>query len=390
MPELPPSPRQDSPQARDREPRARHHGSLSAIKRLFHRHTVSQAAPPDTGSQPAPSTRRSLDAILGGLMIDGNVSIDPAPAKHGRRHEHRGSLSQASASLGLGSSHHGQPAVVRGPVEPGAVSPRIPSLRRIAVTRSTRSNTSQSPAEAGPAKGPAADAQMATLSTPDAEIQLQLAATAAAGKVGVAVSPAPSRVWRARKAVVAKVRASYKRHAQLSETAVLLSTRAVIRQETVSHDALAECYNETTCRRFRESAREWTEMWLALTKRGILFYFASKRRPAIAVLFPPHAQTAPRVSLFSTLDLSLAILYYGRDMRTSTNADDPAANKAALRAAIIKFPSSQVACEWYREIGQALLLGRVMYPGHFFHDSPPAAQPPPGSVVVNIPEVGVK
>ncbi|KAJ2750245.1 hypothetical protein IWQ56_007075, partial [Coemansia nantahalensis] len=49
MPELPPSPRPDSPQTDSKEPGARHRSSLSAIKRLFHRHSVSRATAPQDG-----------------------------------------------------------------------------------------------------------------------------------------------------------------------------------------------------------------------------------------------------------------------------------------------------------------------------------------------------
>ncbi|KAJ1725979.1 hypothetical protein LPJ61_005506, partial [Coemansia biformis] len=414
MPVLPPSPHQHSPhqlalQSRGavdtpigRAPETRHRRSMSAIKSLFRRHSTSRPTPLEDDAGLAPGDRRSLDTALGGLLISGASGQDPAPARRGR--DRTTSLSHAQASLGLPGAHHGQPAVIRSPVEAGAVSPRLPSLRRIAVTRSSRSNTGQPPAETNAAGASTAEALAATPSMSHADIRLQI--LAAADKLGAAVSPAPSRVWRARKAMVAKVKASYRRQSQLPENAVILSTRAVIRRETVSHEALSENYNETTCRRFRESAHEWAEMWLALTKRGILFYPASKRRPAVAVLFPPYAQTAPRVSLFSTLDLSLAIMYYSRAAAASTAsdmkskrpdggaaaaaADDPEASRARLRVAIIKFPSTQVACEWYREIGQALLLGRAMYPNCFLHECPPAAQPAPGSVVVNVPEIGVK
>ncbi|KAJ2817985.1 hypothetical protein IWW50_005975, partial [Coemansia erecta] len=215
------------------------------------------------------------------------------------------------------------------------------------------------------------------------------------GKADTTLSQSPSRISKSRRAMVAKVKAYYSRHAQLSETTVIASTRAVVRRETATAEAFPEKYNEVTCQQFRESTQEWAEMWLALTKRGIMFYLVSKKRPTVSVLFPPYTAVAPRVSLFSTLDLSLSIMYFSHgasalaDGRGKGATEDPEA-KASLRVVVIKFPSAQVACEWYREIGQVLLLGRVMYPGAFLNEILPAAQPAPSKIVVNVPELGLK
>ncbi|KAJ1861128.1 thiamine pyrophosphokinase [Coemansia sp. RSA 989] len=212
-------------------------------------------------------------------------------------------------------------------------------------------------------------------------------------KVDSPTSHSSSRIGKSRRAMVAKIKAYYKHQSQLSETTVILSTRAVVRRETATNDAFAEKYNEATCQKYRESTQEWAEMWVALTKRGIMFYLASKKHPTLAILFPPYTAIAPRISLFSTLDLSLAIMYHDRSASIQTSAkgkSEDSEAKDSLQVAIIKFPSAQVACQWYREIGQALLLGRVMFPSAFLNESMPAAQPPPSLVMVNVPELGIK
>ncbi|KAJ2412540.1 thiamine pyrophosphokinase [Coemansia sp. RSA 2530] len=71
-------------------------------------------------------------------------------------------------------------------------------------------------------------------------------------------------------------------------------------------------------------------------------------------------------------------------------AEESEPNKSSLRVVIVKFPSFQVASEWYREIGQVLLFGRILYPLCFSGAIPPAAQSPPNSVLVSVPEMGVK
>ncbi|KAJ1901611.1 hypothetical protein LPJ81_003725 [Coemansia sp. IMI 209127] len=204
--------------------------------------------------------------------------------------------------------------------------------------------------------------------------------------------------------MLAKVKGYYHRHAQLSETTAILSTRAVVRRETASYAAFSEKYNEATSQRFRQTSQEWLEMWVALTKRGIMFYLTSKTRPAVQVLFPPHTVVAPRVSLYSTLDLSLAITYYTRRDSISTPSKDQTSKSMTggivsedtetgrdnVRVVIIKFPSPQIACDWYREIGQVLMVCRVMNPQCLFSSIPPIAQPPPASVLVNVPEIGIK
>ncbi|KAJ2470472.1 thiamine pyrophosphokinase [Coemansia sp. RSA 2322] len=238
--------------------------------------------------------------------------------------------------------------------------------------------------------------------SPETEVYLRRAVSLEKCAVNPELQILPHK-WGLRRTLSAKVRAHYHRYAQLSETAVILSTRAVVRRERVSFTAFAEKYNEATCQRFRQSVQEWSEMWLALTKRGILFYLSSKKRPTVQVLFPPYVSIAPRVSLFSTLDMSLSITYSSRRRAEAFIADakgkraldsvaskDSEAVKSNLRVVIIKFPSSQVAFEWYREIGQTLLFERLMYPQCFLGPVPPAAQAPPVSVLVNVPEMGVK
>ncbi|KAJ2785295.1 thiamine pyrophosphokinase [Coemansia javaensis] len=409
MPALPPSPRPDSPQAgllqvpgaegkagTQEAPVASRRSSLSTLKRLFRRHSMTRTGAHDASDAPGPGARRSLDAVPR-TPAAGNAAREAGP-DHGQA----GVVPRISVSPQWPDAGGGQP---RGPADAGAVSPKLSSLRRIAVTRSSMSGTRQSYAEASLARGITSELTTPVPQLSQTEIQIQM--LKAAGRLGTPVSPAPSRALRTRRAIVAKVRAHYRTHEQLAESAVILSTRAVIRRETLSNDALSENYNETTCRRFRVGTQEWAEMWVALTKRGILFYLTSKRRPAVAVLFPPYAAVAPRVSLFSTLDLSLAIMYYSHAASAgaiaveekkgrrhsgaaAAAAEEQEAGKARLRAVIVKFPSAQVACEWYREIGQALLLGRVLYPDRFLHDIPPATQPPPTSVLVNVPEIGIK
>ncbi|KAJ2076396.1 hypothetical protein H4R24_005717 [Coemansia sp. RSA 988] len=376
---------------------ARRRNSLNTLKGLFRRHSTTRPKPRTSSEVSEPGNRRSLDTILS-VPSRNESSLGSASQNQGRGRAT--SASQvATASGGLNTND--QTLTTRNSIDGNLISPRLASLRRLAVTRGSRSSTWQSSADSDFAKGVMIEALPPTSSITPADIQLQLMRMA--GRIDSSTSRTSSRVFRSRRAVVAKIKAHLTRHAQLSETTVILSSRVVVRREVVSKDAFCERYNETTYRQFRQSTQEWAEMWMALTKRGILFYLASKKRPTVAVLFPPYGSIAPRVSLFSTLDMSLGIVFQKHSSSSSAAADskakgttggvsmeDSESGKGVLHAVIIKFPSSQVACEWYREIGQALLVGRVMYPSHFLNDIPPAAQPPPTTVVVNVPEMGIK
>ncbi|KAJ2002706.1 thiamine pyrophosphokinase [Coemansia thaxteri] len=281
---------------------------------------------------------------------------------------------------------------------------KLSSLMRSVVTRRARSVTWQPSHEQDDEEKTKESPKHTGVNntSPETEVYLRRAVSLEKCAVNPELQILPHK-WGLRRTLSAKVRAHYHRYAQLSETAVILSTRAVVRRERVSFTAFAEKYNEATCQRFRQSVQEWSEMWLALTKRGILFYLSSKKRPTVQVLFPPYVSIAPRVSLFSTLDMSLSITYSSRRRAEAFIADakgkraldsvaskDSEAVKSNLRVVIIKFPSSQVAFEWYREIGQTLLFERLMYPQCFLGPVPPAAQAPPVSVLVNVPEMGVK
>ncbi|KAJ2189916.1 hypothetical protein EV181_001331 [Coemansia sp. RSA 532] len=379
MPELPSSPR-DQPlktaptSTHERPHTARRRSSLQTLKGLFRRHSTSS------------KLRRSSDAA-----VEGRRSLDTVPSVSSTDEQ-----SDRGRALSLS---HGNNGSVRSPsqlaprssLDAGATSPKLSSLRRIAVTRNSLSASWQSqaepakpePAKPEPAK-PEPDKQDTVLppALNPADMHVQLASLSTSDTT-------QSRINKSRRAMVAKVRAYYSRHAHISETTVLLSTRAVVRRETAAAEAFTDKYNEVTCMQYRQSSQEWAEMWLALTKRGIMFYLASKKRPAVAVQFPPYASVAPRVSLFSTLDLSLAIMYPRHAASTDIRTEDPDA-KSSLRVVVIKFPSAQVARTWYREIGQALLLGRVAYPGAFLNETQPAALPAPSSVAVHVPELGIK
>ncbi|KAJ2802639.1 hypothetical protein H4R20_003204, partial [Coemansia guatemalensis] len=376
---------------------ARRRSSMNTLKGLFRRHSTTRPKPRTTSDASEAGNRRSLDTILS-VPSRSESTQDAASLKQGRGRAT--SASQVAIATG-GLNTNEQALATRNSVDGNLISPRLASLRRLAVTRGSRSSTWQTPADSDVAKGGMIEPLPPTGSISPADIQFQLMRMA--GRIDTSASRTSSRVFRSHRAVVAKIKAHYTRHAQLSETTVILSTRAVVRREVVSKEAISERYNEATYRQFRESTQEWAEMWLALTKRGILFYLASKKRPTVAVLFPPYGPIAPRVSLFSTLDMSLGIVFQKHRSSSSAAADakakgaaggasmeDSESGKGALHAVIIKFPSSQVACEWYREIGQALLVGRVMYPSHFLNDIPPAAQPPPTTVLVNVPEMGIK
>ncbi|KAJ2314419.1 hypothetical protein IWW54_000927 [Coemansia sp. RSA 2705] len=362
MPELPESPpplrtapvQSQTPRDESTQ-RARRRSSLSTLKGLFRRHSTNRSASRRDSDAAMYAGRRSLDTIPSVSTSDG---WDPGTQSDRGR---ASSISHVPGAL-RGAGQLAPPP--RSAAESGATSPKLSSLRRLAVTRSSRSNSWQ-PADSDM---PRSEALAAPITPADVNLHLLQMMSKADTSV--------SRLSRSRRAVAAKVRAYYTRHAQLAETTVLLSTRAAVRREIATHEAFAEQYNEVTCRRYRQSTQPWAEMWLALTKRGIMFYLASRKRPTEAVLFPPHTSVAPRVSLFSTLDLSLALMYYsGED---------------ELRVAVVKFPSAQVACAWYREIGQALLLARVMFPSTVLNEIVPAAQPPPSTVMVNVPELGLR
>ncbi|KAJ2741335.1 hypothetical protein GGI20_005255 [Coemansia sp. BCRC 34301] len=315
------------------------------------------------------------------------------------------SLSHAQLSSGVPLS----PGQAAGRKSLDTGSSKLTSLMRSAVTKRARSVTWQPATEQNPEAR--SGVRLVPISASEAgmraEAYLQQAMVPDMCVAAAAVSPelpVPSSKWRSRLAVAAKVKTYYRQHSQLSETAVILSTRAVVRRETASHTAFTEKYNEATCQRFRQGVQEWSEMWLALTKRGILFYLTSRKRPTVQVLFPPYISVAPRVSLFSTLDLSLALTFCSRRHAEDTASDkkgkaalgsaaageDSEPSKSTLRVVIIKFPSLQVACEWYREIGQILLFGRILYPQCFLGAIAPAAQPLPDTVLVSVPEMGVK
>ncbi|KAJ2500128.1 hypothetical protein GGH96_002997 [Coemansia sp. RSA 1972] len=364
MPELPSSPRDSlktAPLSTHEGPnKARRRSSLQTLKGLFRRHSTSS------------KLRRNSDAA-----VEGRRSLDTVPSVSSTEQLDRGrALSLSNGNNGSVRSP-GQLAP-RSSVDAGATSPKLASLRRIAVTRNSLSATRQPPAE--PAKSDV-DAMLPPPALNPADMHIQLSSLSTSDSTH-------SRINKSRRAMVAKVRAYYSRHAHISETTVLMSTRAVVRRETAAAEAFTDKYNEVTCMQYRQSSQEWAEMWLALTKRGIMFYLASKKRPTVCVQFPPYAAVAPRVSLFSTLDLSLAIMYPSHMATTDVRTEDP--DKSSLRVVVIKFPSAQVACTWYREIGQALLLGRVAYPGAFLNETQPAAQPAPSSVAVHVPELGIK
>ncbi|KAJ2661260.1 hypothetical protein IW148_003413 [Coemansia sp. RSA 1199] len=373
-----PIPTHDSSVSNEGPNKARRRSSLQTLKGLFRRHSTSSKL--QRSSDVAVEGRRSLDTVPNMPNTDNAKQTD------------RGRASSLSHGANGGLRSPGQLAPPRSPLEAGATSPKLSSLRRIAVTRNSRSATWQP--QADPAAKPEAIKLEATkhdvmLPPPvlnPADMHVQLASLMSTSDT----AHPQSRISKSRRAMVAKVRAYYSRHAQIAETTVLASTRAVVRRETAAAEAFTDKYNEVTCLQYRQSSQEWAEMWLALTKRGIMFYLASKKRPTVAVQFPPYAAVAPRVSLFSTLDLSLAIMYPSHATSSDVRAADDPDAKTSLRVVVIKFPSAQVACTWYREIGQALLLGRVAYPGAFLNETQPAAQPAPSSVAVHVPELGIK
>ncbi|KAJ2754568.1 hypothetical protein GGI19_002303 [Coemansia pectinata] len=403
------SPAQMSPVVPASDSETKTHGtrrrsSLSSLKALLHR--PSRLWHREQHGQSQRSTivqvsQKSLDTILSVTSTNESLEITPMSPSRGRAASLSNTPLSSSGPLGSGQVA-GRKSLDTGPS-------KLTSLMRSAMAKRARSVTWQPDSDQN--AEPKAITPVVPISASDAsmraEAYLQQVVPpdkfAAADAATTPEAPVPSSKWRSRMAVAAKVKAYYQRHAQLSETTVILSTRAVVRRETASHTAFTEKYNEATCQRFRQGVQEWSEMWLALTKRGILFYLTSKKRPTVQILFPPYISIAPRVSLFSTLDLSLAITYCSRrhaeDTATdkkgkaalgSAAAEESESNKSTLRVVIVKFPSFQVACEWYREIGQILLFGRILYPQCFLGAIAPAAQSPPNSVLVSVPEMGVK
>ncbi|KAJ1961226.1 hypothetical protein GGI12_003368 [Dipsacomyces acuminosporus] len=298
-----------------------------------------------------------------------------------------------------------EPHLARKSLESGTSAPKYSSLRKVAVTKHVRSVTWQAQEEPEADRLSQSDISGAKSSDSKSSDSLSEIPTQRIPHIGreeiLASRSSASRWGGSRRALAAKVKAYYQRHAQISETTAILSTRAVVRLESASDDAYMAKYNEATCQKYRRGVQVWTEMWLALTKRGILFYLTSAKRPTVQICFPPYIAIAPRISLFSTLDLSLAIAYYSRHDVDSSAAgkkgkkptgiagpEDPESKRDGVRIAIVKFPSSQIACEWYREIGQILLVGRALYSYCYLGPIPAAAQPPPSSVLVSIPELG--
>ncbi|KAI9503197.1 hypothetical protein BX070DRAFT_234900 [Coemansia spiralis] len=401
---------------------ARRKSSLSAIKNIFRRNSKrkdGQAQKEAKQSQEKADTasiayRQNLDTIPSKSPTSNtpNHAYLAAPLTR----ERATSLSHVPTTRELPWSPV-QKAVARTSMSSISDIPKQLLLKRTAEKTRARSVTWKKPVGYGDKNTVAEDsvgetmaeaesataASRANIPIPQADLYLQHVLEA--GRHGIGGASVSSGKVRLKKAMLAKVKAYYHRHAQISETTAILATRAVVRGETASYAAFAEKYNEATSQRFRQSAQEWSEMWMVLTKRGILFYLTSKTRPTIQILFPPYTAVAPRVSLYSTLDLSIAITYYTRRLSISTLqkdqknkskkadgivSEDTEAGRDNVHVAIIKFPSSQVACEWYREIGQIMMVSRVMNPQCLFSSIPPIAQPPPTSVLVNIPEIGVK
>ncbi|KAJ1939357.1 hypothetical protein FBU59_004151, partial [Linderina macrospora] len=391
-----------SPQASPApEKKTQRKSSLSMIKNLFRRRNHSRSRS-DTSTE---HVHRSFNS----------VSTESSPPTPG---EGTPKLSLAESLPPIGDSQNIEAVVAKHhSVEPTAKAPTPSSLRRIAVTKRARSVTWQSQVD-GETTGPTSPVPSTNgnksrpgdspfkISPPPPGISLAREVTG--------VSHGSSR-WAQGRAMAAKVKAYYHRHAQVSETAVILSSRAVVRRERASQGAFATKYNEATCRKYRQGSQEWTEMWLALTKRGLLFYLTSSKRPTVQVFFPPYISVAPHVSLFSTLDFSIAITYHSRHEVDGKKArskrakdkkaketkvpqktisddmeDDADSKEDSVRVVVIKFPSPQIAHAWYREIGRLLLIGRELFPQNFLGLMSLAAQPAPDSIMVNIPELGIK
>ncbi|KAJ1720843.1 hypothetical protein LPJ53_004567 [Coemansia erecta] len=140
--------------------------------------------------------------------------------------------------------------------------------------------------------------------------------------------------------------------------AVLLAGRAAVRLETASAEALSTAYTEVTCRALRIGAHEWAEMWAELDAHGVRFYASAHSRARSRAA--AHVQlAAARLSVFSALDVSLALAYAARSGRKA-------------RVAVFKLRTAAEGREWYARL--AGLMGGAM----------------PRGVAVGVPELGVK
>lgn len=467
MPKLQVSPKQEPPmplsapmsinskrKSRPTSAHSHHKNGLSALKSIFRRPSKRKSMQDKQPLLASPSAQdlrnytlkvppekvshRSLETIPS--MVSTVESLEITPISPNRR-VRASSLSHSPLARDFALAK--PPAPPRRSLDASLLSSKLNSLHRSAIANRSRALTWQASISSrlGSRAGGGNDendddpnskmlgsvptmGSNSLLARADLYIQHMVTAAEQRGAIPISRTQTTSSLWKSRRAMVAKVKAYYHRHSQLSENTVILSTRAVVRQETASPAAFTDKYNEVTSSRLRQSYQEWSEMWLALTKRGILFYLISKKQPTVQILFPPYISLAPRVSMYSTLDMSLAITFYTRNsIESSVNdkkkqqqkstksggkkskvaaktsnklvVDDDAeigsnGKGCGLRVVIIKFPSLQVACEWYREIGQILMMGRVMHPSCFLGPAAPIAQPAPNSVVVNVPELGVK
>ncbi|KAJ1877269.1 hypothetical protein LPJ66_012142, partial [Kickxella alabastrina] len=149
--------------------------------------------------------------------------------------------------------------------------------------------------------------------------------------------------------------------------AVLLTAQAIVRIETATGSALGTAYTEATCRALRLSSHEWAEMWAVLTSRGLRFFAGGCTRARAYIAFPPcpaASGVVPRLSVFSALDVSLALAYASRSGK-------------ATRVAVFRLRTAAEARLWYVRIA-ALLAPNG------------AAAGVPRGVTVHVPELGVK
>ncbi|KAJ2725419.1 hypothetical protein GGI07_001298 [Coemansia sp. Benny D115] len=145
---------------------------------------------------------------------------------------------------------------------------------------------------------------------------------------------------------------------------VLLSGPAAVRMETAALTALGDPYTEATCGMQRMGASEWVEMGIEVTVRAVQF-FGSKSgrragRAAATVLLPPLG--APRLSVFSALDVSLALAW-------PALRGDGRAN-----IAVFKMRTASEARRWFQCLRQ-LVSGAAQVPRQ---------------LAVHVPELGVK
>ncbi|KAJ2234070.1 hypothetical protein IWW45_003700 [Coemansia sp. RSA 485] len=147
-----------------------------------------------------------------------------------------------------------------------------------------------------------------------------------------------------------------------ADAPVILAARAVVRLETAALSVLATPYTEITSQMQQVRAHEWAEMWVVLTSRGILFYCASRTRPATQILFPPYAAVPPRLSVFSPLDVSLALAY--------------ATKRGHARVVVFKMRTAPESREWYVRLREMI--------------SGPAKLAVPKGITIHVPELGVK